>query len=104
MGAAARRRFVENAVPDDLWSRPAREIELDASATAAEKDSRMEYLNTLSDDQLALLGCAVAFIVSATIMSLSYYVGPSRNNRPTIHKLPHVERMKQQQGEQRKAA
>jgi hypothetical protein len=46
---------------------------------------------------LALLGCGVAIIVSATIMSLSYYLGPaSRHRQDSPQKLPHVERLKQQ--------
>ena len=57
----------------------------------------MEWLNTLNDDQLALLGCFTAIVVSATIMSLSYYLGPaSRAPQSTTQKLPHVERLKQQ--------
>ena len=57
----------------------------------------MEMLNTLSDDQLALLGCAVAIVVSATMMSLSYYLGPaSRRPQSSVQKLPHVERLKRQ--------
>lgn len=35
----------------------------------------MEFLNGLTDDQTALVGCAGALIVCGTIMSLSYYVG-----------------------------
>ena len=34
-----------------------------------------EIVNTLSDDQIALIGCFVALVVSGTVMSLSYYVG-----------------------------
>lgn len=56
----------------------------------------MELLNTLSDDQLALLGCFAAIVVSATVMSLSYYVGPARKTAPAPRTLPHVERLKQQ--------
>ncbi len=35
----------------------------------------MEFLNGLSDDQTALIGCVGALIVCGTLMSLSYYVG-----------------------------
>lgn len=56
----------------------------------------MDILNNLSDDQLALLGCMAALLVSATIMCLSYYVGPARNAKPVTRKLPHVERQKRQ--------
>lgn len=35
----------------------------------------MDFINGLSDDQTALLGCAAALLVCGTIMSLSYYVG-----------------------------
>lgn len=56
----------------------------------------MELLNQLSDDQLALLGCFAAIVVSATIMSLSYYVGPASRTATAPRTLPHVERIKQQ--------
>jgi hypothetical protein len=35
----------------------------------------MDFLNGLSDDQTALVGCALALMVCGTVMSLSYYVG-----------------------------
>ncbi len=35
----------------------------------------MDFLNGLSDDQTAFIGCAFALLASGTIMSLSYYVG-----------------------------
>jgi hypothetical protein len=38
----------------------------------------IELLKTLSDDQIALLGCATALCVAGTIMSLSYYIGRGR--------------------------
>ena len=56
----------------------------------------MELLNNLTHDQLALLGCFVAIVVSSTIMSLSYYVGPARKSASAPRTLPHVERIKQQ--------
>ena len=34
-----------------------------------------EFLNALTDDQFALLGCLLALAVTGTMMSLSYYVG-----------------------------
>ncbi len=37
-----------------------------------------EMMKTLTDDQLALVGCAVALCVAGTIMSLSYYIGRGR--------------------------
>ena len=37
-----------------------------------------EMMKTLSDDQIALVGCAVALSVAGTIMSLSYYIGRGR--------------------------
>jgi hypothetical protein len=37
-----------------------------------------ELLKTLSDDQIALLGCAGALTLAGTIMSLSYYIGRGR--------------------------
>jgi hypothetical protein len=38
----------------------------------------VELWKSLSDDQMALVGCAVALLVAGTIMSLSYYVGRAR--------------------------
>lgn len=35
----------------------------------------IEILDSLTDDELALLGCLLAFAAAGTIMSLSYYVG-----------------------------
>ena len=35
----------------------------------------MDFFKTLSDDQFALIGCAVAFCLFGGLMSLSYYVG-----------------------------
>ena len=35
----------------------------------------MDFLNGLSDDQTALIGCAAALFVCGTVMSLSFYVG-----------------------------
>lgn len=56
----------------------------------------MELFSNLTDDQLALLGCFAAIVVSATIMSLSYYIGPASKTVSTPRTLPHVERIKQQ--------
>jgi|GEM_PF-2322245 hypothetical protein len=39
-----------------------------------------EIVNTLTDDQIALIGCFVALVVSGTVMSLSYYVGRGRRS------------------------
>lgn len=38
----------------------------------------IELWKSLSDDQMALVGCAVALMVTGTIMSLSYYIGRGR--------------------------
>jgi hypothetical protein len=38
----------------------------------------MELLSNLSDDQMALLGCATALVCTGTLMSLSYFVGRGR--------------------------
>jgi hypothetical protein len=37
-----------------------------------------ELWKSLTDDQVALLGCAAALIVTGTMMSLSYYIGRAR--------------------------
>jgi hypothetical protein len=41
-----------------------------------------ELWNSLTDDQVALLGCAAALFVTGTMMSLSYYIGRSRLATP----------------------
>ena len=38
----------------------------------------LELLKSLSDDQIALVGCATALLMMGTIMSLSYYIGRGR--------------------------
>lgn len=35
----------------------------------------MDLFSTFSDDQVALLGCFVAFAATAFLMTVSYYVG-----------------------------
>ena len=39
----------------------------------------MEFFHNLTDDQLALLGCAAALVLSGTVMALSYFVGRARH-------------------------
>ncbi|MGH7201580.1 MAG: hypothetical protein ACREJB_13300, partial [Planctomycetaceae bacterium] len=42
-----------------------------------------ELLNALSDDELAMLGCAAALFVCGLLMCLSYYVGRAvRRSQP----------------------
>ena len=41
----------------------------------------MQFFSQLTDDQFALLGCAVALIVTGTMMSLSYYIGQANQRR-----------------------
>jgi len=38
----------------------------------------MELFSNLSDDQVALLGCAVALVTTGSIMCLSYFIGRGR--------------------------
>jgi hypothetical protein len=38
----------------------------------------VEIFRSLSDDQIALVGCAAALMIAGTIMSLSYYIGRAR--------------------------
>jgi hypothetical protein len=51
----------------------------------------IELWKSLSDDQMALAGCAAALMVAGTIMSLSYYIGRGRMT-PSGQKTsePHV--------------
>jgi hypothetical protein len=38
----------------------------------------MEFLSNLSDDQIALLGCATALVSTGSLMCLSYFIGRGR--------------------------
>jgi hypothetical protein len=38
----------------------------------------MELFSNLSDDQIALLGCAAALVTTGSIMCLSYFIGRGR--------------------------
>jgi hypothetical protein len=38
----------------------------------------LELWKSLSDDQIALVGCAAALLLMGTVMSLSYYIGRGR--------------------------
>jgi hypothetical protein len=38
----------------------------------------MDFVRSLSDDQFALLGCAVALVCTGSLMTLTYYLGPGR--------------------------
>jgi hypothetical protein len=40
----------------------------------------LELWKSLSDDQVALVGCAAALTIAGTVMSLSYYIGRGRNS------------------------
>lgn len=40
----------------------------------------MEIFRNLTDDQLALLGCAAALVLSGTVMALSYFIGRARRH------------------------
>lgn len=42
--------------------------------------------STFSDDQVALMGCAVAFIVSGFMMVMSFYVGNRGKQQETARK------------------
>ncbi len=35
----------------------------------------MEMFSSFSDDQLALFGCAIAFVACGVLMTVSYYIG-----------------------------
>jgi len=39
----------------------------------------MEIFRNLTDDQLALLGCAAALVLSGSVMALSYFIGRTRS-------------------------
>ena len=45
----------------------------------------MELFSTLSDDQIALLGCATALVTTGTLMCLSYFLGRGRMSQPVPH-------------------
>ncbi len=48
----------------------------------------MHFLETLNDNQLALLGCGLALLASGTLMSLSYYFGPNGRHGARRSKTP----------------
>jgi hypothetical protein len=41
----------------------------------------MELFSNPSDDQLALMGCGLALVVSAMLMYFSFYLGPMRKQQ-----------------------
>ncbi|HUE16149.1 MAG TPA: hypothetical protein VMR25_18400 [Planctomycetaceae bacterium] len=41
----------------------------------------MELFSNLSDDQIALLGCATALVSTGSLMCLSYFIGRGRMQR-----------------------
>jgi hypothetical protein len=47
----------------------------------------MELFHNLSDDQIALLGCAAALVTTGSIMCLSYFIGRGRTqgSQPATH-------------------
>jgi hypothetical protein len=47
----------------------------------------MEFFQQLSDDQIALLGCAAALATTGSIMCLSYFIGRDRtqSSQPATH-------------------
>ncbi len=51
----------------------------------------MEFFQTLTDDQKALVGCVAALLTCGTLMSLSYYVGQMfrKNDQPATAE-PHI--------------
>ncbi len=49
----------------------------------------MDFLQTLTDDQTALLGSFVALAAAGLVMSLSYYLGHwNRSASDATHRLP----------------
>jgi lipopolysaccharide export LptBFGC system permease protein LptF len=41
----------------------------------------MEVLSGFSDDQIALAGCAIAFVAAGFLMTVSYYIGNRGQNQ-----------------------
>lgn len=52
----------------------------------------MQFFSQMTDDQVALIGCAVALFVTGTMMSLSYYIGQAktRSAKPDATIKPRV--------------
>jgi hypothetical protein len=49
----------------------------------------MELFSNLSDDQIALLGCATALMATGTLMSLSYFIGRNRmHGNAALQRVP----------------
>jgi len=83
-GRVVRRRFIpwdfcnrspENPFEVALGRRPKTRARLFLPKWRADE---MEIFHNLTDDQLALLGCAAALVLSGTVMALSYFIGRAR--------------------------
>jgi len=44
----------------------------------------MDLIQNLTDDQFALLGCAVAFLGGLAVLSLSFHLNPANRTESTI--------------------
>ncbi len=65
----------------------------------------MDFLQTLTDDQTALLGCFVALTSAGLLMSLSYYLGHwNRTASNATHRLPQSQDRQNEQDRSSKAA
>jgi hypothetical protein len=53
----------------------------------------MDWLQQLSDDEKALVGCGVALLLCGTLMSLSYYVGRMLRRADAEPQEPYTVRM-----------
>jgi len=65
----------------------------------------MDFLQTLSDDQTALLGSFVALAAAGLLMSLSYYLGHWDHSAGDVtHRLPQSGDPQKEQDRSNKAA
>ncbi len=65
----------------------------------------MDFLQTLTDDQTALLGCFVALAAAGLLMSLSYSLGQwNRSAGDVNHRLPQSRERHNEQDRSNRAA
>ena len=65
----------------------------------------MDFLQTLTDDQTALLGSFVALAAAGLLMSLSYYLSHWNSSASdATHRLPQSQEQQNQQNRSNRAA
>jgi hypothetical protein len=81
---------------------PKSEQELVRNDDVREGKTAMNFLNNLSDDQMALVMCVGALLTCGLLMSLSHFIGTARQEDPEVRLS--VPESKDSDQSQRKAA